>query len=92
MNSRLEQMRRQLEANGRASQALRERQEQERGLDIESVLNGLFLFCGGSAEEVTGGLAAAKESRDKFINLADRAEQLASDLELIRPQMEELCG
>jgi hypothetical protein len=88
MNSYLEQMLRQVEADGRASQALRD--FRKRGLDVESVLNGLFLFCGGSAEDVREGLASAKDSRDRFINLAHRAEQLANDVELIRPQMEQI--
>lgn len=88
MNSDLEEMRRLLEADGKASQALRELRQ--RGLDIESVLNALFSFCGGSLEEVRGGLARAKEVRDKCIDWAERAEQLAKDWELIQPQMEEL--
>lgn len=90
MNSNLDQMRRQIEADGRASQALRDLHKQ--GLDIESVLNGLFLFCGGSAEEAREGLATAKESRDRFINCADRAEQLANEMERNRPEMEALLG
>jgi hypothetical protein len=76
-----------IEKNGDASEALRELNR--RGLDTEVVLDDLFLFCGGTAEEIRAQLEKDKRFRDELIDVANQLERLAGRVERIAPKLEE---
>jgi hypothetical protein len=83
---RLKEIRGLIENDGRASEALR--QLKGRGLDTGVVLNDLFLFCGGTAEEVRAQLKRDKKFRDDLINVSAELERLARRVEIIAPEIE----
>lgn len=87
MREELNELQRLIDNNGDASEALRELKRC--GLDTEVVLEDLFLFCGGTAEEVRAQLEEDKRFRDELLDLETQLKRLAGRVRRIVPKIEE---
>jgi hypothetical protein len=85
LNSRLEELLKKINDDRKAKEALRK--IVERGCDEAETLKLLFWFCGGTQEEIRGGLAEAKKFGEFLLGLSDRLKKDIEDTRQILPRL-----